>query len=329
MQAFLDGLEILKDKEAEKNIWRLSIFSKEGNPGIARLTAVGYIHNDLSILYLGTGNFQEAISNLQQAIKINERINFPSLLSDANGNLGRAYINLNKLDSALIFTQKAIHFSNVSEMQKNKGGWLYNIGVIYQKKGKYVFAKQYFAESVKVGQQQNNLTALGQAFVGLGNIFNAMGDRDSSLWYAKKGLEIIQSAGAPDILVNIYSSLSSIYNLRNNVDSAFFYQGLAMALTDSINSVEKIKQFQNIGFDQQFKVQVLEREKIENENKIKTYSLLAGLAVLSIIAFIIYRNNRQKQKANQVLEQPLSNLKSTQAQLIQSEKMASDRKSVV
>ena len=208
-------------------------------------------------------------------------------------------------------------------MQKNKGGWLYNIGVIYQKKGKYVFAKQYFAESVKVGQQQNNLTARGQAFVGLGNIFNAMGDRDSSLWYAKKGLEIIQSAGAPDILVNIYSSLSSIYNLRNNVDSAFFYQGLAMALTDSINSVEKIKQFQNIGFDQQFKVQVLEREKIENENKIKTYSLLAGLAVLSIIAFIIYRNNRQKQKANQVLEQPLSNLKSTQAQLIQSEKMAS------
>ena len=135
LQAFLDGLEILKDKEAEKNIWRLSIFSKEGNPGIARLTAVGYIHNDLSILYLGTGNFQEAISNLQQAIKINERINFPSLLSDANGNLGRAYINLNKLDSALIFTQKAIHFSNVSEMQKNKGGWLYNIGVIYQKKG--------------------------------------------------------------------------------------------------------------------------------------------------------------------------------------------------
>jgi signal transduction histidine kinase len=51
--------------------------------------------------------------------------------------------------------------------------------------------------------------------------------------------------------------------------------------------------------------------------------MLAGLAILSIIGFILYRNNRQKQKANKVLEKTLTNLKSTQAQLIQSEKMAS------
>src|SRR5438045_9098922 len=45
--------------------------------------------------------------------------------------------------------------------------------------------------------------------------------------------------------------------------------------------------------------------------------------MFSIIAFILYRNNRQKQKANKVLEATLFNLKSTQSQLIQSEKMAS------
>jgi len=38
---------------------------------------------------------------------------------------------------------------------------------------------------------------------------------------------------------------------------------------------------------------------------------------------MLFRNNRQKQKANRVLEHTLSNLKSTQSQLIQSEKMAS------
>lgn len=36
-----------------------------------------------------------------------------------------------------------------------------------------------------------------------------------------------------------------------------------------------------------------------------------------------YKNNKQKQKANKVLEETLANLKATQAQLIQSEKMAS------
>jgi C4-dicarboxylate-specific signal transduction histidine kinase len=48
-----------------------------------------------------------------------------------------------------------------------------------------------------------------------------------------------------------------------------------------------------------------------------------GLIVVLFIAFILYRNNTQKQKANKVLQATLSDLKSTQAQLIQSEKMAS------
>ncbi|MBP8116052.1 MAG: hypothetical protein KAY50_11905, partial [Chitinophagaceae bacterium] len=42
-----------------------------------------------------------------------------------------------------------------------------------------------------------------------------------------------------------------------------------------------------------------------------------------MIGFILYRNNRQKKKANKVLETTLNDLKSTQSQLIQSEKMAS------
>jgi signal transduction histidine kinase len=45
--------------------------------------------------------------------------------------------------------------------------------------------------------------------------------------------------------------------------------------------------------------------------------------VVLLIALILYRNNRQKQKANVVLAKTLSDLKSTQSQLIQSEKMAS------
>src|SRR5204863_4374127 len=57
--------------------------------------------------------------------------------------------------------------------------------------------------------------------------------------------------------------------------------------------------------------------------KFRLAALLTLLGVFLIIGIILYRNNRQKQKANKVLEETLANLKSTQAQLIQSEKMAS------
>ena len=66
------------------------------------------------------------------------------------------------------------------------------------------------------------------------------------------------------------------------------------------------------------------------KNQLKQYALLAGLGVLLLIALFLYLNNQKEKKAkillqekNQIIEQTLTNLKSTQAQLIQSEKMAS------
>src|SRR4029450_4789877 len=67
----------------------------------------------------------------------------------------------------------------------------------------------------------------------------------------------------------------------------------------------------------------VETEKIKYQNRIRIYILVAGLGLFLIIGLLLYRNNRQKQKANKVLESTLTNLKSTQSQLIQSEKMAS------
>jgi len=51
--------------------------------------------------------------------------------------------------------------------------------------------------------------------------------------------------------------------------------------------------------------------------------MLAGIGVLLLLAAIFYRNNRQKHKAKIKIEKAYDELKATQQQLIQSEKMAS------
>ena len=51
--------------------------------------------------------------------------------------------------------------------------------------------------------------------------------------------------------------------------------------------------------------------------------VIGGIVVFLVVALLLYRNNRQKQKANKALQTTLSDLRTTQSQLIQSEKMAS------
>ena len=65
------------------------------------------------------------------------------------------------------------------------------------------------------------------------------------------------------------------------------------------------------------------KKKTAYANKMNMLGLFALLTGILVVALILFRNNRQKQKANKVLETTLTNLKSTQSQLIQSEKMAS------
>ncbi|MGH2566605.1 MAG: sensor histidine kinase, partial [Ginsengibacter sp.] len=108
-------------------------------------------------------------------------------------------------------------------------------------------------------------------------------------------------------------------------DSATMYLKLAKSLSDSLSIEERknLLAFLDVVVDEQAKLGKLEEEKIQTKSKIRTYSMIAGLVILSLIGLILYRNNKKEKKAKIVLEKTLRELKSTQSQLIQSEKMAS------
>jgi signal transduction histidine kinase len=106
-------------------------------------------------------------------------------------------------------------------------------------------------------------------------------------------------------------------------DSAFYYEDLATSIKDSLYGIPKFKQLQLLMLSEQKRQQKIEQEQERYKNKTRMIALWSTVGVFLIIAFILYRNNRQKQKTNNALESTLSNLKATQHQLIQSEKMAS------
>ncbi len=124
--------------------------------------------------------------------------------------------------------------------------------------------------------------------------------------------------------------LADIYQLQNKPDSTLKYLRIALNLKDSLFSREKTNAIQNLAFKEQEKQKEVEASELKYQNRLKMYSLLGGLIALLIIAGILLRNNKHKQKTNIALNQQkekvestLSELKLTQAQLLQSEKMAS------
>jgi len=272
-------------------------------------------------LYGRTNNTDKQISSYHQSLAIAETIQDSGLMSLANWNLGRVYIRLNKPDSALLFAQKAL----LSIEGKYRGGVLNSIGQIYEAKGEYELALDAYRKSLNYGLEQNNLTGIIGSSLSLSSLFVTFNQPDSSLYYSRKALATSNNVKGSQVMADAYQLISDVYSNQEKSDSAYIYFQLATIIRDSLNNVqrESLLAYQSIGFDEQLRLKELEEEKNQMQSRIRTNTLAGSLFTLIVIAFFLYRNNRQKQKAKQNIEKAYIQLKSTQSQLIQSEKMAS------
>ena len=142
----------------------------------------------------------------------------------------------------------------------------------------------------------------------------------------------MKSAKTPAWKRDAYNLLTSCFDQLGRPDSAIVYLKLSKSLSDSLSQEERknLLAFLDVVVDEQAKLEKLEKEKIETREKLRVYLLLAGIVVFIVIVFLLYRNNQHRKKTNETLRQrnekienTLHQLRSTQTQLIQSEKMAS------
>jgi len=319
------GIRITESEDSERNLWRPEEFAKDGDPHKARLYLLALLHEKLGYLYLKTGDNVRCPASYFKAIKVAASVDDRIGLSFYNEDLGDYYLAANKLDSALYFTNKGLAYARISSYKLYEGGLLANLGQIYFRKGNYFLAKKYYIESIKANKEQSNERYLPRTYLLLAELYRTAEKSDSDIYYARMALKDFKTQGDLPNINEAYTAIYYAYRSRGQNDSAFFYLQRSKALGDSLHTTEKEKlgQYLSVGFNNQLKIQELEKEKIQVKTRNRTYVMLAGLAVVLLIAFILWRNNRQKQKANAVLASTLRDLRSTQSQLIQSAKMAS------
>jgi tetratricopeptide (TPR) repeat protein len=319
-----DALEIANDPSNEKFTWNLR---EHQTPQSYRLWLLGYVHFGFNSLYGYTGNYEKQIDEAFEAIKVLSSFKDSLQLALIYPDLGDAYFKLNKLDSAIYFQQLALLCYNATSVTDKKySGEIYvHLGEIYRKKGDVDLAKENFEKAISVSEQQNNLGRKGDAHLQMADLYQSLKKTDSSLYHAKKALEAFSLLGKEKPKAVALRMISDYYFQIGSPDSSFTYLRSATLLNDGLDKIEKekLREFQVAGFEETIKLQELEKEKIQTQNKIRTYAMLGGLTVFLVIGLILYRNNRQKHKANAKIERAYDNLKATQQQLIQSEKMAS------
>ncbi|WP_290840883.1 ATP-binding protein [Flavobacterium sp.] len=321
-KAFIEAFDILESKDCEKNIWGLRYFTSDGNPHHAKLNVLANTIHDRAHVYGYTGTGKKQLAGYREAAKIARTIGDTTTMSVAYMNIGNALLNG---DSAIYYSRKGLAFADAIGFENYKENILLSIGRFHYRKKAYDSTEIYARKAIEVSERNQRLAMRSDGYFSLGMVAYKKNHLDASIFYMKKALEGIETVDMPDRGLSIYRRLAKLYMLAKQNDSALAYYKIIVPLGDSLNRIanENLRKYQTVDFDQAMRLQQLEKKKVEEESKFNTYIFAAGLAVFIGIGLFLFRNNRQKQKANKALENTLANLKSTQSQLIQSEKMAS------
>jgi signal transduction histidine kinase len=326
LKSLLEGFSISENPGNEKYYWETDpIKSEDGK----RLFALSCTHHIFALLMWHTLNIEEEMVHFKEAKRIADEINSPGRSLLGSLNLGRIYMEKGRFDSAMFYENDAEKIVKKSGREKYLTSILFFKGRISITTGDTARAIQYYYECIRSGDDQNNHDGLARGYHEMSEYYITASNKDSSLYYAIKELEIFKKLGSVSVVdyhIGLaYEHLYKVYRLRNQYDSSYKYLELAQKTNDSINRhrIKSLAEFQKLTLSEQQRLQNAEKEKVIYQNKIRIYFLTAGIGVLLLLALIFYRNNRQKQKAKIKIEQAYDNLKATQAQLIQSEKMAS------
>ncbi|AEI46724.1 tetratricopeptide repeat-containing sensor histidine kinase [Runella slithyformis] len=263
-------------------------------------------------------------------------------VSDIQLTLGIIYKEMNRLETAIFYLRRAYTIGLNNQLPTYLISSAYFLGTAYAASGKTDSAVAYYRKSIEWAELFNIRHAGARAYQGLAQICKNNNQLDSAVIYSQKALnENGNHAYRWSTVIEASTLLSQVYEQKNDLRAAFHYFKLAMAAKDSLGIQEKNSQIRKLAYEEHER-EIRTKRRIEAnkeafQNQLKIYALSGLLGGLVLLAFLLYRNNRQKQKANTLLhrqkeeiihqrqkaEKALSELKSMQAQLVQSEKLAS------
>jgi signal transduction histidine kinase len=277
----------------------------------------------IGVIYLELNEYRQALQYFLPAITIINRLPSSPPEVFVLVNTGITYDLLNIPDSALHYLKLAAR-QNIEVRHPQLNSLIpRSIGNVYMHKGELDSALQFYFAALQNSRNTNESINLGGIQQKIAEVYEKLNVDDSSLYYALNAFNEAKRTSQKSRLLESSSLLVKLYRGMHKYDSAFYYEDLATSIKDSLYGIPKFKQLQLLMLSEQKRQQKIEQEQERYKNKTRMIALWSTVGVFLIIAFILYRNNRQKQKTNNALESTLSNLKATQHQLIQSEKMAS------
>jgi two-component system, NtrC family, sensor kinase len=316
-----------QDLNRQNSTWKIT---SNGNFDQNKYLLLAATYYNYQILMSQTSN-PELVRFYIQKTRENADLSSPSRFNSGSSSaLAFLMLKIKKPDSAIHILNLIKEYDSVSVYFRDFDNMLK--GIAYSDLHQYAESNTYLRLALKIADSKNIAT---RSAFRLSQNYAQLNQVDSAYFYARYLLDTLSSFGFSNFEVDLgvaYKNMYDCFNLMNKKDSAFKYAQLALKVQDSLNSIriKNLAEFQQLLLSENRRIEALDDERNEKVSRWTNIGAISFALLIGLIAILLYRNVRQSRLANaslieqkEKLQLTLDQLKSTQSQLVQSEKMAS------
>lgn len=298
------------------------------------------IMGNVGVLYKEIGELELALKYYQSGLKIQEQRGDQDEIGRFLNNIGGIYSDQGKFRQAEAAFMRGLAIAETKSNQRLTALLLRNLLEMKVIQKEYPLSFKYGFRSLSLYQSLAEAEGIADVSYQIALAYLNSGKADSALYYAKSSLNTAQKIGFRRNIHNTFNVLAQAYAANKKFHEAYLAQRQYIAYKDSLTGEDQQSLVAGLKFQyeldkKQAEISMLNKEKQLRMEEAKhqrhlTYTLSAGLLLAGLLAMVLIRSNKHKHKANlqlnqqkRELQRTLAELKSTQAQLVQREKMAS------
>jgi two-component sensor histidine kinase len=215
--------------------------------------------------------------------------------------LAQEYERENKLDSAKILAKETYDYSK-KYFPFQAGYPTLILARINSKLKNFNEAISYCKQIIEKSEEDRLDFFTNEVQNELAQIYFLQSKLDSAKFYAEKALEGAKQLRNYQVVMNSAGLLSQVFEKSDPI-RAFDYLKTSMMAKDSVTNLEKNKQVKILEIKEKQRIEDLNLAAIYAKNEMRFNTAIGLLFTALLTAFILYWNNRQKQKANVILQE--------------------------
>lgn len=269
-------------------------------------------YGNLSLVYESMKKYNLALEYITKAMVINKEENDMQGYMNAIGNLSNIYSHMGNNPKALIY---GLEFLKMAEENHNitfVASALCNVGSIYDEMGQTDKAIEFYKRAMPMAEELGNDELIIANSINIGNLYYDKGDYNSSIAIVLPVLKKAEEADFKYAMGECYHILAADYRAIKDLAPAFDYLEKYNAIKDTLLNSENSRQVNEMSAryekdKQELKISALEKEKqlsaqvIEKQNNFRNV-LIVVVALIILLAIVLFRAFITKQKANTLLE---------------------------